>query len=310
MRENIPVIRVRNKHGVLRARDGVVLCFFMRRSHPEVAAAMWRALQTYRRAIPSQALGWYTHPDGDLLPLDDKGWEHVRQTMLERGWGGEWHVELAEVASGAGGYHFEYDGRKLDAELFAHDEDATTGVLFTFPTEYLLEHGPAHLRTLALELARELPFSFGYASLAFVCLSGMWYGARKELLEPLTRYLGFDLYHLGDTSRVIGTRARGSYWLTFLGQPLLGQLGGVEGLRQKLPFEEVSLLPMEAERALITLSEWPEAIDTAKKREEQRLLPQYRALAHLLEPYLYEERDGFFSQDPENMRRWLRRLCQ
>ena len=84
----------------------------------------------------------------------------------------------------------------------------------------------------------------------------------------------------------------------------------MEGLRQKLPFEEVSLQPLEAGRVLITLSPWPEAIDTAKKGEEQRLLPRYRALAHLLEPHLYEERDGFFSQDPENMRRWLRRLCQ
>lgn len=310
MRSDIPVIHLRNKLGLLRARDGVVICFFMRHSHSEVAAAVWRALQAYRRAIPPQALGWYTSPDGELLPLDDTGWEHTRQTLLERTWGGAWRVELAEQGSEAGGYHFEYCGRKLDAELFAQDEDATTGVLFTFPTKYLLEHGPARLQALALELASELPFSFGYASLAFVCLSGMWYGAKKELRELLSRYLGFDLYHLGSTSRAIGTRARGAYWLTFLGQPLLGQLGGVEGLRQKLPFEEVTVQPLAAERALITLGEWPEAIDTAKKREEQKLLPQYRALAHLLEPYLYEERTGFFSLDPENMRRWLRRLCQ
>ncbi|WP_224243933.1 DUF3396 domain-containing protein [Hyalangium gracile] len=39
-------------------------------------------------------------------------------------------------------------------------------------------------------------------------------------------------------------------------------------------------------------------------------LPRYRALAHLLEPFLYEERTGWFSQDKENLRRWLRRLCQ
>ena len=296
--------------GVLRARDGVVVCFFMHRSHSEVAAAVWRALQIYLQAIPPHSLKWYGSDDGDTLPLDGAGWEVIRKQMLERPWGGEWLVELAEQASEAGGYHFEYNGRKLDAELFAQDEHATTGVLFTFPTEYLLEHGPVRLRALALELASELPFSFGYASLAFVCQSGMWYGVKQELREVLPRYLGFDLYHLGDTSRAIGTRARGAYWLTFLGQPLLGQLGGVEGLRQKLPFEEVTVQPLEAERALITLGEWPEAIDTAKRREEQKLLPQYRTLAHLLEPYLYEERTGFFSLDPEDMRRWLRRLCQ
>lgn len=306
MRENIPVIRLRTDTGVLVARDGVVICFFMRHFHAEVAPAVWRALQTYRRVIAPQSLNWYGSDDGDTLPLDDKGWEHIRWQILERPWGGEWIVELEEDASEVGGYHFEYDGRKLDAPLFSHDEGATSAVSFTFPTEYLLEHGPSHLRTLALELARELPFSFGYASLAFVAPHGLWYAARRELIGLLCRYLGMDLYHLSDTSRVIGTRARGAYWLTFLGQPLLGQLGGSEGLRDKLPFPAVSLQPLDAKRLLITLGEWPEAIDT----ENSPPLPQYRALAHLLEPFLYEERTGWFSLDKDNMRRWLRRLCQ
>ncbi|HYI03125.1 DUF3396 domain-containing protein [Hyalangium sp.] len=306
MRENIPVLRLRDKSSTLVARDGVVLCFFMRRSHQEVAPAVWRTLQAYLRAIPPQSLNWYGSDEGDTLPLDDKGWEHIRYQLLERPWGAEWIVELEENSSEGGGYLFEYDGRKLDAPIFSHDEDSTSGVAFSFPTEYLLEHGPAHLRTLALDLARELPFSFGYASLAFVSPRGRWYAARWELLGLLSRYLGMDLYRLGDTSRVIGTRARGAYWLTFLGQPLLGQLGGIEGLRQELPFPEVSFEPLEGERVLLTLGEWPDAIDTAK----ETYVPQYRALAHLLEPFLYEERTGWFSLDKDNLRRWLRRLCQ
>ena len=52
--------------------------------------------------------------------------------------------------------------------------------------------------------------------------------------------------------------------------------------------------------------QWLEAIDTQQKVS----LPQYRKLAHLLEPFLYEERTGWFSLDKDNMRRWLRRLCQ
>ncbi len=52
MRENIPVIRLRTKSGVLVARDGIDLCFFMRHSHKAVAPTVWRALQTYLRAIP------------------------------------------------------------------------------------------------------------------------------------------------------------------------------------------------------------------------------------------------------------------
>ena len=48
MRRNIPVIRLRTDLGDVVARDGIVLCFFMRRSHKEVAPAVWQALQAYR----------------------------------------------------------------------------------------------------------------------------------------------------------------------------------------------------------------------------------------------------------------------
>ncbi|WP_240486936.1 type VI immunity family protein [Hyalangium minutum] len=291
------------------ARDGVVICFFMRRSHPEIALDIWRALQTYVRAIPQQSLSWYASNEGDMLPLDDKGWEAVRHTLLERAGPerGGWNVELDDNPSETGDYHFEYCGVRLDHPMFSHDEEATSGVAFSFPTEYLLEHGPAHLRALALQLAGELPFSFGYASLAFVAPRGFWYSARKELLGLLPRYLGLDLYDLSATSRVIGTRARGAYWLTFLGQPLLGELGGLEGLRPKLAFPDVAFEPMEGERLLITLGEWPDPIDI----EKQPHLPQYKALAHLLEPFMYEERNGWFTPlNKDNMRHWLRRLCQ
>lgn len=306
MRENIPVIRLKTDMGAVMVRDGIVLCFFMRRSHPEVAPAVWRALQTYLRAIPPQSLNWYGSDDGDILPLDDKGWEVIRKQILERPWGMAWHVDLAEDAGEVRGYQFEYHGRKLDDPMFSHDEGATSAMVFTFPTEYLLAHGPAHLRALALEMARELPFSFGYASLAFVTLQGLWYAVRRQLIDPLSRYLGFDFYSLSDTSRVIGTRARGAYWLTFLGQPLLGQLGGIDVLREKLSFPEVSLQPMEGERLLISLGEWPETIDTAKEFHPA----QYLALAHLLEPFLYEERSGWGFIDDASMNRWIRRLCQ
>jgi len=311
MRENIPLIRLWPDLGErdVVVRDGVVLCFFMRHSHKEIAPAIWRALQTYRRAIPPQALAWYGSDEGEPVPLDDKGWEHIRYQILERPRGFAWHVELEENCSEVGGYHFEYLGRWLDDPEGFHDENSASGVVFTFPTEYLLEHGPAHLRALALEIARELPFSFGYGSLALVAPHGLWYAARKQLLPLLSRYLGLDIYDLGETSRGIGTRARGAYWLTFLGQPLLGQLGGVEGLRAKLSFPGVTFQPLEGERLLVALGEWPDAIDTAKGAS----VPEYRALARLLEPFLYEEGEDWFTWYPpggDNMRRWIRRLCQ
>jgi hypothetical protein len=305
MRERIPTIRLKNDIGVLVARDGIILCFFMRRSHGDVAPAVWRALQAYLHAIPPRSLGWYASPEGDMLPLDDKGWEHIRKKMLDRPLANACNVELDEDCSDVSGYRFEYYGRRLDAPMFSHDQGVTCGVSFSFPTEYLLQHGPAHVRSLALELARELPLSFGYGSLAFVSQRGSWYAARQELLGLLTRYCGLDLYFLERTSELIGTGARGAYWLTFLGQPLLGQLGGVERLRQELSFPEVSLQPMEGDRLLLTLGEWPDAIDTT---QEQYVLP-YRTLARLLEPYFPEESMGWSAIAKQNMHHWLRRLC-
>ena len=73
MREAIPTIRVRTRNGTLLARDGVILCFFMRRSHEEVVPAVWRALQAYLRAIPPRAIGWYHSSSGEKLPFNEDG---------------------------------------------------------------------------------------------------------------------------------------------------------------------------------------------------------------------------------------------
>jgi hypothetical protein len=294
------------------ARDGIVICFFMHRSHGEVIHAVWQALQTYRRAIPPQALGWYPDLNGDFQPLDAKGWEHIRTKMLERRWPVPCNVELDEHCDTTGGYNFEYVGRWLDGLRFMYDEDPTCAVTFTLPTEYLVEHGPVQVRSLALELARELPFSFGYASFALVAPSGQWFAAHPTVRELRDRYPGLDIYRLGETSQHIGTNARGAYWLTFLGLPLLGRLGGIEVLRRRLAFPDVSLHtlpPLEGERVLVTLSEWPQAIDT---QQQERPSPQLLALADLLCPFFHEERSNWFyflNNDREDMCRWIRRFC-
>ncbi|OJH42922.1 hypothetical protein BON30_04530 [Cystobacter ferrugineus] len=282
----------------------------MRRSHEEVAPAVWRALQTYRRAIRPHALSWYVAPEGGFLPLDDERWEQAHQEMLERPRRLSLSLQLQQHHDDVGGYNFEYHGRRLDAPLFSRDGNATCAVSFTLPTEYLMEQGPAQVRTLALELARELPFSFGYASLALITPTLDWYAARETVRNLRDRYLGLDVYHLEQTSRVLGTRARGAYWLTFLGQPLLGQLGGHDSPRQRLAHPDISTQPLDDGRVLLTLSEWPEAIDTERK---QRPSPQLLALAQLLEPFLYEqELTGWFFHDDhegmEDMRCWIRRL--
>ena len=100
---------------------------------------------------------WYSSDEGEPTPLDEKGWAHIRYTILERPWGLAWGVQLEEDCSQVGGYHFEYLGRWLDDPEGFHDEDSATGGLFTLPTEYLVQHGAGQVRALAQELARELP---------------------------------------------------------------------------------------------------------------------------------------------------------
>jgi hypothetical protein len=48
------------------------------------------------------------------------------------------------------------------------------------------------------------------------------------------------------------------------------------------------------------------ALDTTKEHH----LPQYLALAHLLEPFLYEVRANRFRLDRDNLRRWVRHLTR
>ncbi|WP_233582569.1 type VI immunity family protein [Corallococcus sp. CA053C] len=300
MRENIPIFRLRSSYDDrLVARDGIVVSFFIHREHEEVAPAIWRALQTYLHAIPPNSLSWYPTDDGDWDPLDDKGWEVIRKEMFERPSALAWSVGLFEDPGESRDYMFEYYGRRLDDPFY---EAPATTVSFTFPTEYLLEHGPDHFRALVFKLAWELPFSFGYASLAVVKHHGIWGSPDFELLDAfLTRYLGMDFYHVRDTSSRIGAQARSASWLTFLGQPLLGRLGGIESLRRALPFPEVSLLSLDSQRLMITLSEWPDAIDT----EKGGIPPQYRALALQLKPFVYKEDPRFA---PDYNYQWILRL--
>ncbi|RKG87314.1 DUF3396 domain-containing protein [Corallococcus sp. CA049B] len=309
MTREYPVIRLWSKGSppIPAARDGIGLSFFIHRDHKEIATAVWRALQTYLRAIPPGSLGWYGTDDGDILELDDKGWEIARQQILERPWGTSGNAELSESPGGgeiSSGYVFEYEGHPLDTPF---GKAPVNAVSFTFPTDYLQGNGAAHVRTLALELARELPFNFGYASFAIISSHGMWGAARWPIVEALlARYPGLDLHQGTGFRSILGTRALAPAWLTFLGQPLLGHLGGIDALRNALPFPEVSLLPMDGDRVLVTLDEWPDPIDTQTKA----IPPQYRALARLMEPFLFQYEGEALLPFQHDTNQWLRRFLQ
>ena len=294
MSEHYPSIRIYNcidERRSLLIRESVSITFYMKRSHQEVVQAVLRSLEVYRLAVGPQKLGWYADPySGDWDELDDKGWAYIRQQMLEEPATSMWLSELPTTT----GYDVIYRGNLLDI----CETDAVSAISFLLPTEYLEEHGPARARKLALELAAELPFNSGHAGLCFNFPEGLL-GTAGALHDMRFRYPGLDVPEVRSTSYSIGLRVDGVHWMNFLGQPVLGALGGAAGLRTRLHSPDTTVLELGNEQAVVTLGQWPEAGDL----EQGHTLPAYRELAHVLEPWLYLDRHS-----DEDLRRWERRF--
>jgi hypothetical protein len=92
--------------------------------------------------------------------------------------------------------------------------------------------------------------------------------------------------------------------MNFLGQPVLGKLGGMPGLSERLSLPGISLQEMSGDRVLITLGEGPEVGDV----DAGQTLPLHRALARILEPHLYQRKSLFGHPIPEELLRWDRRF--
>jgi hypothetical protein len=303
MSEHYPRIRlsgVFDTGSAPRIRESVGITFYMRRNHQEVAPAVLRALEVYRHAIAPHVLGEYPDPLSECWqPLDDTGWAFVHKEFEQLGT----HLWLCESASATTGYEFIYSGQLLDRPLDAQGRGEASTVSFFLPSEYLEEHGPVRVRELALELAQGLPFNSGHAGLTLLFPDTL-FGATDALRQEALRYPGLDLADVNNSSYSIGTRVRGVHWMNFLGQPVLGELGGVENLRSRLNAPSTTVQTLEGERAVVTLGPWPESGDL----ERGQTLPAYRELACVLEPWRYEERFRFHGFSDEDMRRWQRRF--
>jgi hypothetical protein len=78
-----------------------------------------------------------------------------------------------------------------------HQGDEQSHLAFWLPVEYLEEHGPQHVRQLALSLAGDLPLNSGYASLAF-----NYYGTNdvyQMIRNACFRYPGMDIADMEPT---------------------------------------------------------------------------------------------------------------
>ncbi len=297
MTRSSPRIRIRSEDGYLLIRDGLSLCFYMRRPHAELATAVMHSLEAYLRRVGPHALGLYADEEGEWQKLDEAGWELTRRDMLERR---AMSLYLQHSAGSEAGFAFEYYGKPIGDPARGDRPEEVCAVSFWLPTEYLEEHGPEHVCELALEVSAPLPFCSGNAGFSFNARTELL-GVVREIRKHCFRYPGMDVSNLGSYAQQVGTRVRGPSWLTFLGQPVLSEVGGVEALQARLHSPGTTVQTLGGGRAVITLGPQPEAGDT----EQGDLLPAYQELARVLEPWLFHEKNRRDLDFPaEDMLRW------
>jgi hypothetical protein len=306
-------------------RQVVRIVFYMPHDHYDLAAGVSHALDVYLHAVGEgpETLSSCWDTESDSFSLDENGWRIVRNWLRPRTSyryvdeleedselfrrldekGFETCISLSGGGTTPSGYSFHYEAR---LPWRSPSEHSVSELSATVPTEYLEEHGPGKIRELALEMASHLRFSTGHVGLAFEFLR-----SRRSLLpglrEEVFRYPGLDVPGV-DVRSEIGTRVDGVHWLNFLGQPVLGEVGGAAGLRARLHSPETTVQALDGERVAVTLGQWPQAGDLAQGRE----LPAYRELARVLEPWLH----GFLpvhvhtwrGYTEEEVRRWWRRF--
>ncbi|NPC73714.1 DUF3396 domain-containing protein [Corallococcus exiguus] len=102
----------------------------------------------------------------------------------------------------------------------------------------------------------------------------------------------------------LGNHIRGVHWMNFLGPPVLTELGGVEALRERLRSPGTTVQPLPDGRAVVMLGIEPDAGDVT----QSSVLPAYRELASVLDPWMYFHGDTRPSVDAEAQRRWERRF--
>lgn len=285
------------------ARTSLSICFYMRHSHRDIIAAVVRALECYRKAIGLNTLAYQPDGEGGWQELDAANWELTYEEMLHPRGAEIWLRETDRLVAN---YEFTYSGRDLKEAFEFQDLERTCAVAFWLPTEYLERHGPAQVRKLALELGAELPFNSGHAGLSVYCPEDLDQ-VRKLLWPQCFRHPGLDIPAMERLPGRLGTRIKGVSWLTFLGNPVLGELGGAEGLAARLHSGGTTVEDMGTGCAVVTLGEWPEAGDL----EQGNTLPAYRELAGVLEPWLYQSPPIPSWKFPdEALYRWERRFLE
>ncbi|GMU08387.1 DUF3396 domain-containing protein [Corallococcus caeni] len=280
-------------------QDGVSIAFYLGHSHHDITQHIEHTLHVFQHAIAPASLDWYCDYEGDFHKINSAGRAFLEQEFHSSQFA---HIHLADHVNGVGDYGFIYDGQWRENPDSPDASRVLSTVTFWLPTEFLESQGPVLVRELALKLSADLPFTSGHAGLAFngqLSLLGVDELVHRERL----RHPGMDVPD-ESASLHLGNRIRGVHWMNFLGPPVLAELGGVDALRERLKSPGTTVQPLSEGRAVITLGPEPDAGETARSP----VLPPYRELARVLEPWMYFQGDSRPSRDAEAQRRWERRF--
>ncbi|QAT86937.1 hypothetical protein EJ065_5403 [Corallococcus coralloides] len=280
-------------------RDGVSIAFYLRHSHQDVTQRVEHTLQVFQHAIAPASLDWYCDYEGDFHELDEEGQEVLEQEFHASRFA---HVHLADHVNGVGDYKFIYEGQWRENPGSPDAARLSSTVTFWLPTEFLESHGPDAVRELALKLSADLPFASGHAGLAFNAELGLL-EVDEWIQRERLRHPGMDVPD-ESASLHLGNHVRGVHWMNFLGLPVLTELGGVEALRERLRSPGTTVQSLSDGRAVVTLGIEPDAGDVT----QSPVLPAYRELARVLEPWMYFQGDSRPWRDTEEQRRWERRV--
>ncbi|REG34570.1 uncharacterized protein DUF3396 [Archangium gephyra] len=295
-----PRLRQHNQYGGLVASDALLMCFYMQHPNERIAQAILRALQTIRERIHPYQLAWYDAGEGQAEPLDDFAWEKLHMRVLNPEPDTSSYLILDGPSTKVDDVRVHYRGLDVWPSPWPEQKDGVSVLYVRLPTEFLVERGADEVRALALDVASELPFNSGYVDFV-LCSDGWHFGEALQLIQP--RYPGVHLASSRASLRM-NTWVDGVHWMNFLGEPVLGKIGGVPGLRAHLGLPGITLQEMSGDRVLITLGEQPEVGDV----EAGQTLPLHRALARILAPYLYRSDMDDFYPTTEDLLRWERRF--
>jgi hypothetical protein len=279
--------------GGIAVRDGIVFVLFMSGTHADVAERVGKLYDRWLAWVGPDTIQWVWAEGDAYKPATPRRRHRVRR-LLTPAAAAQRPDERFSVKGGCaegepGAHLFEYWG-SAPADPEAENPPPANTVEIWFPPELVESTGRATFVKKLLELAAEVPFDSGYASLAFNFEDWAMLPAAKHITGPAFRHPGMDVHCTWSTALEIRpNKVRGSYWLTLLGpSALAGVAPSADALRKALG---PGITVHEIGRSVAI-----EAGDELRPGDLNRgdVLPLTRKVAEVLQPVLLLQDRGAF----------------